>query len=150
MPRSSSSAGVISVPFSKRSESVSRFTTSNSSRKMLLKPRFGTRRCSGIWPPSNPRLCLKPERDFAPLCPRPAVLPLPDPWPRPIRFFACLAPFGGRRLERFIIRVSVNSLRHNSQCPINSPVPRSQLPLHLVRSCRLLELLRHLDQMTDL
>src|SRR6202011_5634005 len=80
--------------------SVSRFTTSYSMRNGLWKPRFGTRRWSGIWPPSNPRLNLKPDRDFAPLWPRPAVLPLPDPWPRPIRFFACLAPLGGFRLLR--------------------------------------------------
>ena len=59
----------------------------------------GTRRCSGIWPPSNPRLNLKPERDFAPLWPRPAVLPLPDPWPRPIRFFACFMPLGGSQIR---------------------------------------------------
>jgi hypothetical protein len=28
----------------------------NSLRKMLVKPRFGMRRCSGIWPPSKPRI----------------------------------------------------------------------------------------------
>src|SRR5262249_18615521 len=52
------------------------------------------------WPPSNPRLNLKPDRDFAPLCPRLAVFPDPDPWPRPMRFFACFIPLGGRRLLR--------------------------------------------------
>src|SRR6516225_3089874 len=67
-------------------------------RNGLWKPRFGTRRCNGIWPPSNPRLNLNPDRDFAPLFPRPAVFPCPDPWPRPMRFFACFMPFGGRRL----------------------------------------------------
>src|SRR5688572_22921656 len=108
-PFSRSSSGVTSTPASNRSASVSRFTTSYSTRNGLWKPRFGTRRCSGIWPPSNPRLCLKPERDLAPLCPRPAVLPLPDPWPRPTRFLACLAPLGGRRLLRFIILSRVNS-----------------------------------------
>ena len=41
----------------------------------LWNPRLGTRRCSGIWPPSNPRFCLNPDRDCAPLWPRPAVLP---------------------------------------------------------------------------
>src|SRR5262245_55233070 len=101
-PCSRSSSGVTSVPASNRSAIASRFTTSNSTRNGLWKPRFGTRRCSGIWPPSNPRLCLKPERDFAPLWPRPAVLPWPDPWPRPIRFFACFAPLGGRRLLKFM------------------------------------------------
>src|SRR5205823_144494 len=106
-PCSRSRSGVTSMPASNRAAIVSRFTTSYSTRKGLWKPRFGTRRCSGIWPPSNPRLCLKPERDFAPLCPRPAVLPLPEPWPRPTRFFACFAPFGGRRFERSMILVPV-------------------------------------------
>src|SRR5262249_35797757 len=58
------------------------------------------RRCSGIWPPSNPRLNLNPDRDLAPLCPRPAVFPDPEPWPRPMRFFACFMPRGGLRLLR--------------------------------------------------
>src|SRR3954463_13926745 len=51
---------------------------------MLLKPRFGRRRCSGIWPPSKP-LMRTPERAVWPLPPRPAVLPLPEPMPRPTR-----------------------------------------------------------------
>src|SRR5262249_32500341 len=97
-PCSRSRSGVMTVPASKRRPSVSRLTTSNSTRNGLWKPRFGTRRCSGIWPPSKPRLNLNPDRDFAPLWPRPAVLPWPDPCPRPIRFFACLAPAGGLRL----------------------------------------------------
>src|SRR5580765_460044 len=84
-PFSCSSSGVMTVPASKTSAIRSTFTTANSMRKMFVKPRFGTRRCSGIWPPSKPRLNLRPERDCAPLCPRPAVLPLPEPWPRPTR-----------------------------------------------------------------
>src|SRR6185312_4754327 len=119
-PCSRSSSGVTSLPASKRSAIASRLTTSYSTRNGLWNPRFGTRRCSGIWPPSNPRLCLKPERDFAPLCPRPAVLPLPEPWPRPIRFFACLAPFGGRRLLRFIALLpdfhQVTDLQDHASC----------------------------------
>src|SRR3954454_24314140 len=51
---------------------------------MLLKPRFGSRRWSGIWPPSKPAM-LTPERDLAPFWPRPAVLPRPEPMPRPTR-----------------------------------------------------------------
>src|ERR1700761_1130838 len=51
---------------------------------MLLKPRFGRRRCSGIWPPSKP-LMRTPERAVWPLPPRPEVLPLPEPMPRPTR-----------------------------------------------------------------
>src|SRR3984957_3180767 len=62
----------------------SRLTSANSSRKILLKPRFGRRRCSGIWPPSKP-LMRTPERAVWPLPPRPAVFPLPEPMPRPTR-----------------------------------------------------------------
>src|SRR5215210_3457273 len=62
----------------------SRLISANSSRKMLLNPRFGSRRCSGIWPPSNP-LIRTPERAVWPLPPRPPVLPLPEPMPRPTR-----------------------------------------------------------------
>src|SRR4051794_31823822 len=51
---------------------------------MLVKPRFGSRRCSGIWPPSKP-LMRTPERAVWPLPPRPDVLPLPEPMPRPTR-----------------------------------------------------------------
>src|SRR5438067_3329882 len=99
-PRSRRSSGVTTAPASNFAPSASRLTTAYSTRNGLWKPRFGTRRCSGIWPPSKPRLNLNPDRDFAPLCPRPAVLPLPDPWPRPIRFFGCFIPAGGRRLFR--------------------------------------------------
>src|SRR5436190_6049096 len=58
---------------------------------MLLKPRFGKRRWSGICPPSKP-LMATPVRDFCPLTPRPAVLPLPEPMPRPTRIRALRAP----------------------------------------------------------
>src|SRR5215471_769174 len=98
-----SRSGVTSVPASNFSAITSRLTTSYATRNGLWNPRFGTRRCSGIWPPSNPRLCLKPDRDFAPLWPRVAVLPWPDPCPRPMRFFACVAPLGGRKLLKFIV-----------------------------------------------
>src|ERR1700755_2624422 len=62
----------------------SRLISANSTRKMLVKPRLGSRRCSGIWPPSNP-LMRTPERAVWPLPPRPPVLPLPEPMPRPTR-----------------------------------------------------------------
>src|ERR1700737_3855993 len=58
---------------------------------MLLKPRFGRRRWSGICPPSKP-LMATPVRAFCPLTPRPPVLPLPEPMPRPIRMRALRAP----------------------------------------------------------
>src|SRR5271166_5472760 len=45
----------------------------------------------GIWPPSKP-LIATPERAFCPLTPRPAVLPLPDPIPRPTRMRSFVEP----------------------------------------------------------
>src|SRR5262252_113594 len=58
----------------------------------LVKPRFGIRRCNGIWPPSNPRFWLLPDRDHMPLCPRAAVFPCPLPGPRPMRFVLWVEP----------------------------------------------------------
>src|SRR5688572_6591515 len=58
---------------------------------MLLKPRFGSRMWSGIWPPSKPKT-ETPERLFWPFWPRPAVLPLPEPMPRPTRMRRLRAP----------------------------------------------------------
>src|SRR6185369_771904 len=58
---------------------------------MLLKPRFGNRMWSGIWPPSKP-FTATPERLFWPFWPRPAVLPRPDPMPRPTRTRPLRAP----------------------------------------------------------
>src|ERR1700759_3760095 len=62
----------------------SRLISANSTRNMLLKPRLGRRRWIGIWAPSKP-LMRTPERAVWPLPPRPAVLPLPEPMPRPTR-----------------------------------------------------------------
>src|ERR1700677_1330694 len=56
-----------------------------------VKPRFGSRLCSGIWPPSKP-LMRTPERAVWPLPPRPDCLPLPEPMPRPTRIRAFVAP----------------------------------------------------------
>src|ERR1700677_1637202 len=78
-----------------------RFTTEYSVRKMLVKPRLGRRRWSGIWPPSKPRIICEPERERCPLCPRVEVLPMPEPIPRPTRFLPVFAFLGARRLERF-------------------------------------------------
>src|ERR1041384_2192487 len=58
---------------------------------MLLKPRFGMRMCSGIWPPSKPKT-ETPERLFWPFWPRPPVLPRPEPMPRPTRTRPLRAP----------------------------------------------------------
>src|SRR5450432_1700791 len=82
----------------------SRLISANSSRKMLVKPRFGRRRCSGIWPPSKP-LMRTPERAVWPLPPRPAVLPLPEPMPRPTRMRFLREPALSAISLSFIVRV---------------------------------------------
>src|SRR5690606_29141419 len=56
-----------------------------------LNPRFGMRMWSGIWPPSKP-LMATPERAVWPLPPRPPVLPLPEPIPRPTRVRSLVEP----------------------------------------------------------
>src|SRR6202030_4689190 len=64
-----------------------RLTSLRSLADGLTNPRFGRRRCRGIWPPSKP-LMRTPERAVWPLPPRPACLPLPEPMPRPTRMRA--------------------------------------------------------------
>src|SRR3546814_11209573 len=66
------------------------FTTLKLRAKMLLKPRFGRRRCNGIWPPSQP-LLAPPERAVWPFWPWPADLPLPEALPRQLPLRTLLA-----------------------------------------------------------
>src|SRR5271163_2427542 len=80
----------------------SRLTTVYSVRKILVNPRLGKRRCSGIWPPSKPRIMREPERERCPLCPRAEVLPMPEPIPRPTRFLLLFAFFGALKFDRFV------------------------------------------------
>ena len=55
-----------------------------------------SRMYSGICPPSKPgRMLWLPDRDFWPFWPRPAVLPLPEPWPRPTRLRSRWLPSAG-------------------------------------------------------
>src|SRR5689334_23008327 len=49
----------------------------------------------GIWPPSAFGRLLLPERAPAPFWPRPAVLPTPEPSPRPSRLRRWREPFAG-------------------------------------------------------
>src|SRR5579863_8160671 len=93
-------SGVMVV--SPSSTSRSKLTMLNSLRKMLVKPRFGMRRCSGIWPPSKPRIMRDPVRERCPLCPRVDVLPIPEPMPRPTRLRFSVAFFGARMFDKFI------------------------------------------------
>ena len=68
------------VPSSKISRAPT-LTTAYSLRLTFLKPLFGKRLNNGNCPPSNPGLTPPPLLAFCPLCPRPAVLPLPEPTP---------------------------------------------------------------------
>src|SRR5437879_222626 len=103
-PSSTRRSGVIS-PSS--ALSAPRLTTAYSLRNRLVNPRFGTRRCSGIWPPSKPKYCLRPERDSCPLLPAVAVLPCPEPGPRPTRFGFLRDPFAGLRFDRSSLRGTI-------------------------------------------
>src|SRR5262245_15874835 len=71
---------------------------------MLLKPRFGSRMWSGIWPPSKP-FTDTPERLFWPFWPRPAVLPRPEPMPRPTRTRSLRAPSAGLSVLRRMVLI---------------------------------------------
>src|ERR1700741_5684010 len=101
-PALRSTSGLIVV--SPSSTSRSRLTMLYSLRKMLVKPRFGMRRCSGICPPSNPRIMRDPGRERCPLCPRVEVFPIPEPIPRPTRLRFSVAFFGARRFDKFMAR----------------------------------------------
>jgi hypothetical protein len=109
MPAFTSTSGVTS--FWPSSLMRSRFTGVYSVRKMLLKPRFGRRRCSGIWPPSKPRIMREPERERWPLWPRPEVLPRPEPMPRPTRFLFEFAALGARNVERLVAMSLLSEIR---------------------------------------
>src|ERR1044072_8087876 len=96
---------------------------------MLLKPRFGIRMWSGIWPPSKPKT-ETPERLFWPFWPRPPVLPRPEPMPRPTRTRPLRAPLLSRRSLSFM---SLHSLSLLSRFPMTVH-PRRRGPR---RSCSL-------------
>src|SRR3569623_2471463 len=68
---------------------------------VTLKPRCNKHRWSGIWPPSKP-FTATPERAVWPLPPRPPVLPLPEPMPRPPRMRVLRAPGLSRSWSSFI------------------------------------------------
>src|SRR5438874_5587704 len=71
---------------------------------VLLWPRprtNGKRFTRRVWPPSNARWIWPPVRAFCPFVPRPAVLPRPEPCPRPTRLSALCEPGAGRKSESF-------------------------------------------------
>src|ERR1700710_2973821 len=83
---------------------------------MLLKPRFGSRMWSGIWPPSKPAI-ETPSRLFWPFWPRPAVLPLPEPMPRPTRILDLRAPALSRSSFSFIVCTRFRFCRADRNAP---------------------------------
>src|SRR5262245_62207918 len=98
-----------SLPASIASWRRPRLISLNALRNGLLNPRLGSRRCNGICPPSKP-LTATPVRAFWPLTPRPAVLPLPEPMPRPTRRRVLRAPGRSAISESFIALSSFASL----------------------------------------
>src|SRR3954466_9970260 len=118
MPASFSTWRLISEA-PKSSSSLVR-TSAMSSRVSELKPRLGRRRCSGICPPSKPTLWKPPERAFWPLWPRPAVLPQPEPPPRPTRWRTLFAPGAGFREFNRMLGSSVSALDpHEVRYPVD-------------------------------
>src|SRR5690625_922752 len=101
---SSNNSGVTTVSASNRSSSDTFSVAYARANRALLKPRFGNRRCNGVCPPSKPGPLPPPERAPCPLWPRPDVLPLPEPMPRPTRFARVRAPSPGPNVCSFISR----------------------------------------------
>src|SRR3954447_15437647 len=94
---------VTSAPESKRASRSARLTgcvcvrnISNGIDFFMCGPRsLRIRMWIGIWPPSKFDRLLEPEREPAPFWPRPDVLPVPEPSPRPMRLRALRLPGAG-------------------------------------------------------
>src|SRR6202020_155187 len=100
-----------------------RLTSLYWSRAGGLNPRFGRRRCRGIWPPSKP-LMRTPERAVWPLPPRPACLPLPEPMPRPTRMRAFDDPGLSRISLSFMSGDPYRPSTTRSRCATLAIMPR--------------------------
>src|SRR5215217_8384051 len=95
-----------SSPLSKRASRSARLTGcvcvrngSNGIDFFMCGPRsLRIRMWIGIWPPSKRARSFAPEREPAPFWPRPAVLPVPEPSPRPTRLRGRRLPGAGFRL----------------------------------------------------
>src|SRR5436305_1745619 len=98
--------GLTSAPSSKRASRSARFTgcvwvrkASNGIDFFMCGPRsLRIRMWIGFWPPSNRARFVAPEREPQPFWPRPAVLPVPEPSPRPTRLRGRRDPGAGFRL----------------------------------------------------
>src|SRR5947209_8527184 len=108
---------------------------------MLLNPRFGSRMWSGIWPPSKPAM-LTPDRALAPFCPRPAVLPSPEPMPRPTRTRPCRAPLLSLSSLSFMSLHSLSLLSRYSPLA-HGGRGRLRLAFHLQQMLHLADLAEH-------
>src|ERR687898_995605 len=104
-PFSRRASGVTSAPLSKRASRSRRFTGwvcvrnfSNGIDFFMCGPRsLRIRMWIGVWPPSKLIFFFAPEREPAPLWPRPEVLPMPEPSPRPTRLRGLREPGVGFR-----------------------------------------------------
>src|SRR4051794_18611184 len=102
-PLAFSASSVTSSPASKRRSRSWRLTAwvcvRNGSKGIdffMCGPRsLRIRMWMGICPPSKLCRVLSPEREPAPFCPRPAVLPKPEPSPRPTRLRSLREPGAG-------------------------------------------------------
>src|SRR5918992_511156 len=102
-PASRRESGVTSAPLSKRASRSRRFTGwvrvrnfSNGIDFFIVGPlSLRIRMWIGFCPPSKRTRRLLPERAPAPLWPRPEVLPVPEPSPRPIRLRCLREPLAG-------------------------------------------------------
>src|SRR5277367_29691 len=124
-----------SLPASIALASAPRLTGAYSLRNGFQKPRLGSRRYSGNWPPSNP-FSATPSRAFWPFTPLPEVLPLPDPIPRPSRFDFSREPGRSRSSLRFI---SAQLLDLDQVGDLADHPPRRRRVLQLARGALLVE-----------
>src|SRR3954451_12231342 len=126
-PASARLSGLIETPCGKSAAIRSRLTTWETNLFGRLKPEtFGSRMCSGFWPPSKRAETF--PRAPVPLVPRPAVLPL-EPSPRPTRVLAVWAPGAGRRwwtlrvMSAFLLARGTADLFHGDQVRHRSDHP---------------------------
>src|SRR3954452_6308448 len=102
-PLAARASSVTSAPLSKRFSRSERLTGWVCVRKgskgmdfFMCGPRsLRIRMWIGIWPPSKFTRVFEPEREPAPFWPRPEVLPVPEPSPRPMRLRVLREPGAG-------------------------------------------------------
>src|SRR3954452_359679 len=114
-PCECSASSVTASPDSKRASRSAMLNTCVCVRKgsngidfFICGPRsLRMRMWIGIWPPSKFERDFEPDREPAPFWPRPDVLPVPEPSPRPMRLRARRLPGAGLRVWRTECSVSV-------------------------------------------